>query len=77
MIPESRRFIIGKTRHTQAEDWGKDGSEAPPKVQQQQLARGELVAEQEGHLNVLGKAQGHQEDPNVYLPQNPLSPLLP
>ena len=42
---------------------------------QQQLARGELVADQEGRLNVLGKARGHQEDPNVYLPQNPLSHL--
>ena len=77
LIEASRCFIAGEAKHTHARTGAKDGSKAPPKVQQQQLARGLLVAGQEEGLNLLGKARGHQEDPNVYLPQNPLSPLLP
>ena len=78
LIEASRRFIAGEAKHTHARTGAKDGSKAPPKVQQQQLARGELVAGQEEGLNLLGKAQGQQEEePNVYLPQNHLSPPLP
>ena len=61
LIEASRRFIAGKAKHTHARTGAKDGSKAPPKVQQQQLARGELVAGQEGRLNILGKARGQKK----------------